>query len=137
MTQKLSTNKIPYRLADNGQQILVPQADVYQQRLDMAASGLPSTGNQGYSLLDSAGVTTSQFQQQIEYQQAVSDEYRGDDRIDNRRHVGTRKRGHPATKLVFHRRQPAKRLGPRKPPARRHPLGRASPSDRTPRRFEH
>ncbi|MCL6091960.1 MAG: flagellar M-ring protein FliF [Actinobacteria bacterium] len=74
MTQKLSTNKIPYRLADNGQQILVPQADVYQQRLDMAASGLPSTGNQGYSLLDSAGVTTSQFQQQIEYQQAVSDE---------------------------------------------------------------
>lgn len=74
ITQKLSTNKIPYRLADSGEQILVPEADVYQQRLDMAAAGLPSTGDQGYSLLDSAGVTTSQFQQQIEYQQAVSDE---------------------------------------------------------------
>lgn len=74
ITQKLSTNKIPYRLADDGEQILVPEADVYQERLDMAAAGLPSTGDQGYSLLDSAGVTTSQFQQQIEYQQAVSDE---------------------------------------------------------------
>ena len=40
----------------------------------MAAAGLPSSGDQGYSLLDSSGVTTSQFQQQVEYQQAVSDE---------------------------------------------------------------
>jgi len=74
ITQKLAANKVPYQLSEDGQQILVPQADVYQQRLDMAAAGLPSTGEQGYSLLDSAGVTTSQFQQQVEYQQAVSDE---------------------------------------------------------------
>jgi flagellar M-ring protein FliF len=53
---------------------MVPASDVYQQRLDMAADGLPSSGDQGYSLLDTAGVTTSEFQQQVEYQQAVSDE---------------------------------------------------------------
>jgi flagellar M-ring protein FliF len=74
ITQKLAANKVPYELAEDGQQVLVPQGDVYQQRLDMAAAGLPSSGDQGYSLLDNAGVTTSEFQQQVEYQQAVSDE---------------------------------------------------------------
>jgi flagellar M-ring protein FliF len=74
ITQKLATNKIPYELAEGGEQIMVPESDVYQQRLDMAAEGLPSSGDQGYSLLDTAGVTTSEFQQQVEYQQAVSDE---------------------------------------------------------------
>ncbi len=74
ITQKLATNKVPYELTEGGEQIMVPSADVYQQRLDMAADGLPSSGDQGYSLLDTAGVTTSEFQQQVEYQQAVSDE---------------------------------------------------------------
>jgi flagellar M-ring protein FliF len=74
ITQKLATNKIPYELTEGGEQIMVPEADVYQQRLDMAAAGLPASGDQGYSLLDTAGVTTSEFQQQVEYQQAVSDE---------------------------------------------------------------
>ena len=74
ITQKLATNKVPYELAEGGEQIMVPASDVYQQRLDMAAEGLPSSGDQGYSLLDTAGVTTSEFQQQVEYQQAVSDE---------------------------------------------------------------
>lgn len=74
ITQKLAADKVPYQLSEGGAQILVPQNDVYQQRLDMAAAGLPSSGDQGYSLLDSAGVTTSQFQQQVEYQQAVSDQ---------------------------------------------------------------
>jgi flagellar M-ring protein FliF len=74
ITQKLATNKIPYELAEGGEQVMVPASDVYQQRLDMAADGLPSSGDQGYSLLDTAGVTTSEFQQQVEYQQAVSDE---------------------------------------------------------------
>ena len=74
ITQKLATNKVPYELAEGGEQIMVPVGDVYQQRLDMAADGLPSSGDQGYSLLDTAGVTTSEFQQQVEYQQAVSDE---------------------------------------------------------------
>jgi flagellar M-ring protein FliF len=74
ITQKLAANKVPYQLSEGGQQVLVPEGDVYQQRLDMAAAGLPSSGDQGYTLLDSGGVTTSQFQQQVEYQQAVADE---------------------------------------------------------------
>ena len=37
ITQKLATNKIPYELAEGGEQIMVPESDVYQQRLDMAA----------------------------------------------------------------------------------------------------
>ena len=55
ITQKLAANKVPYELSEDGQQVMVPEGDVYQQRLDMAAAGLPSSGDQGYSLLDSAG----------------------------------------------------------------------------------
>lgn len=74
ITSKLSASKIPYQLVDGGTTILVPQSDVYQQRLDMSAAGLPSSTGSGYTLLDKAGITTSDFQQQVEYQQAVQTE---------------------------------------------------------------
>ena len=47
ITQKLAANKIPYELSEGGQQVMVPSSDVYQQRLDMAAAGLPSSGRPG------------------------------------------------------------------------------------------
>ena len=41
ITQKLTASKVPYQLANGGQTILVPQTQVYQERLDMAQAGLP------------------------------------------------------------------------------------------------
>jgi flagellar M-ring protein FliF len=74
ITDKLTSAKEPYKLADGGATILVPQKDVYQLRLDMAKANLPTGGVSGYSLLDKGGITTSQFQQNVEYQQALEGE---------------------------------------------------------------
>src|SRR5690349_12665731 len=57
ITSKLTANKTPYKLADNGQTIMVPGQKVYQLRLDMSSAGLPSGSAAGYSLLDKQGIT--------------------------------------------------------------------------------
>jgi flagellar M-ring protein FliF len=74
ITDKLTAQKEPFKLADGGTTILVPQKDVYQLRLDMAKDDLPASGSTGFDLLDKGGITTSQFQQNVEYQQAIEDE---------------------------------------------------------------
>src|SRR3954467_13351372 len=74
VTQKLTSNKVPYKLADGGQTVMVPQNQVYQQRLNLSASGLPTGGTQGYSLLDKQGITTSEFRQRVDYQRALEGE---------------------------------------------------------------
>jgi flagellar M-ring protein FliF len=74
ITDKLTGQKEPFKLADGGTSILVPQKDVYQLRLDMAKNNLPTGGVSGFALLDKGGVTTSQFQQNVEYQQAIEGE---------------------------------------------------------------
>ncbi|MGX7681053.1 flagellar basal-body MS-ring/collar protein FliF [Jatrophihabitans sp. DSM 45814] len=71
---KLNANKTPYKLAANGTEIMVAQKDVYQLRLAMSSSGLPSSGNSGYSLLDQEGITTSEFKQQVDFQRALEGE---------------------------------------------------------------
>jgi flagellar M-ring protein FliF len=74
IVDKLSTDNIPYKLGSAGTEILVPQSDVYATRLKMSSAGLPSSDQTGYSLLDKEGVTTSQFQQQVDYQRAMEGE---------------------------------------------------------------
>ncbi|MGH8890396.1 MAG: flagellar basal-body MS-ring/collar protein FliF, partial [Acidothermaceae bacterium] len=74
ITDKLTASKEPFKLADGGGTIMVPQKDVYQLRLDMAKNNLPASGQSGFSLLDKGGITTSQFQQNVEYQQALEGE---------------------------------------------------------------
>src|ERR1044072_452602 len=61
VTQELSSKGVQYRLADGGATVMVPQAQVYQLRLDMSAKGLPTGGSHGYALLDKQGVTTCEF----------------------------------------------------------------------------
>lgn len=74
VTAKLQSSKVPYQLTDGGQTILVPAADVNQERIDLAEAGLPSGGTVGLSLLDKEGITTSQFVQQADYQRALQGE---------------------------------------------------------------
>ncbi len=71
ITQQLTSQKIPYQLADGGTTVLVPAADVDQERVALAEQGLPQAGNVGFSNLEKSGVTTSDFVQQVEYQQAL------------------------------------------------------------------
>ncbi len=71
ITQQLASQKIPYQLGDGGSTVLVPAADVDQERIALAQQGLPQAGNVGFSNLEKSGITTSEFVQQVEYQQAL------------------------------------------------------------------
>ncbi|MHB1064511.1 MAG: flagellar basal-body MS-ring/collar protein FliF [Georgenia sp.] len=73
VVDQLATNGVPYELADGGATVLVPQDQLYDQRISLAASGLP-TSRDGYALLDDMGLTSSDFQQQITYQRALEGE---------------------------------------------------------------
>jgi len=78
ITAKLTEAKEPYQLADGGGTVLVPQADVYQQRINLSGAGLPAGGGggDGYSLLDKQSMTSSDFQQKVTYQRALEGELR-------------------------------------------------------------
>ena len=78
ITAKLTESKEAYQLADGGQTVLVPQADVYQQRINLSGAGLPAGGGggDGYSLLDKQSMTSSDFQQKVTYQRALEGELR-------------------------------------------------------------
>jgi flagellar M-ring protein FliF len=75
IVDQLRSQGVPYQLTDGGATVLVPEEQVYDQRLAAASAGLPadeSTG--GYSLLDEMGVTSSEFQQDVTYKRALEGE---------------------------------------------------------------
>ncbi len=74
ITAKLTSDKVPYQLADGGSTILVPSSDVDQERLSLAQAGLPATSTVGLSLLDKEGITSSNITQQADYLQALQGE---------------------------------------------------------------
>jgi len=74
ITDQLNTDGVPYQLTDGGATILVPQSQVYSERLKAASNGLPSSNEGGYSLLDKMGVTSSEFQQDVTYKRAIEGE---------------------------------------------------------------
>ncbi|WAA67048.1 flagellar basal-body MS-ring/collar protein FliF [Microbacterium oxydans] len=74
VVEQLRSSSVPYELADGGATVLVPEKDVYDQRLAAASAGLPSSNSGGYSLLDDMGVTTSEFQQSVTYKRAIEGE---------------------------------------------------------------
>ncbi|MCU1367716.1 MAG: flagellar M-ring protein FliF, partial [Ilumatobacteraceae bacterium] len=69
----LAAKNVEYSLTDAGHTVLVPTAQVYDLRVALAGSGLPSS-SQGYSLLDKQGITTSDYRQRIDYQRALEGE---------------------------------------------------------------
>ena len=74
VVEQLRSASVSYELTDGGATVLVPEAEVYDQRLAAAAAGLPSDSTDGYSLLDDLGVTTSEFQQSVAYKRAIEGE---------------------------------------------------------------
>lgn len=71
ITSQLTSQKVPYQLADGGSTVLVPANDVDQERVALAQQGLPEGSNVGFSELEKSGITSSEFVQQVEYQQAL------------------------------------------------------------------
>ncbi|PYI66855.1 flagellar M-ring protein FliF [Arthrobacter livingstonensis] len=71
---QLKTDNVPYQLTNGGSTILVPDDKVYEERLKSASAGLPAATTAGYSLLDTMGVTSSEFQQNVTYKRAMEGE---------------------------------------------------------------
>ena len=74
IVEQLEAADVRYELTDGGTTIMVPQQDVAAQRIAAAAAGLPGSESGGYALLDSMGVTASEFQQSVTYKRALEGE---------------------------------------------------------------
>ena len=74
IVEQLEAADVAYELSDGGTTIMVPQQDVAAQRIAAAANGLPGSETGGYALLDSMGVTASEFQQSVTYKRALEGE---------------------------------------------------------------
>jgi flagellar M-ring protein FliF len=74
IVEQLRTDNVPYQLADGGATILVPQSQVYALRVSLSGKNLPTGDSQGYSLLDSQGLTATDFQQNVAYRRALEGE---------------------------------------------------------------
>lgn len=73
VVDELTSRGVSYELTDAGHTVLVPKDQVYDLRVALAGAGLPAS-NEGYALLDSQGITTSEFRQRIDYQRALEGE---------------------------------------------------------------
>lgn len=76
ITAQLDAQKIPYQLSDGGTTILVPQAQVYGQRIKLATQGLPQGGTVGFSLFDKSSMLqgSDTFQEQVTLTRALEGE---------------------------------------------------------------
>ena len=72
---KLKENKVNYEIQEGGQgtTILVPAKSVDSTRLDLAAEGLPR-GNKGFELFDDSKLGVTEFQNKVNYLQALQGE---------------------------------------------------------------
>jgi len=75
VVEQLQGAGVPYEISGGGSSILVPEDQVYTQRLAAAAAGIPEgSDGGGYALLDDMGVTSSEFQQSVTYKRALEGE---------------------------------------------------------------
>ena len=70
----LQQMNVPYRFAEGGTAIMVPEASVHEARLKLASQGLPKGGQAGFELMENQKFGTSQFTEQVNYQRALEGE---------------------------------------------------------------
>ncbi len=75
VVDQLARRHIPYLIAANGSEILVPAEQVAEARLALARDGLPAGGSIGYEIFDrSDGLAATEFQQKINETRALEGE---------------------------------------------------------------
>jgi flagellar M-ring protein FliF len=72
--EQLTSQKIPYKIEDNGKTIKVPQDKVYETRLSLAGKGVLNSGIVGYELFDKTTMGMSEFLQKLNYKRALEGE---------------------------------------------------------------
>jgi flagellar M-ring protein FliF len=71
---ELERQKLPYRLADGGTTVLVPQSQVHGTRLKVMSKELPLKGTVGFELFNNADLGLTEFAQKVNYQRALQGE---------------------------------------------------------------
>lgn len=74
IVKELDKNKVPYKLADGGQSILVPQDQVDATRVNILGGDLPLKGIVGFELFNESDMGLTEFAQRINYQRALQGE---------------------------------------------------------------
>lgn len=74
IVEKLQKDRVEYQLAEGGTAVLVPQAHVYELRLNFAAEGIPRGGGVGFEIFDKTSLGTTDFVQRLNYQRALQGE---------------------------------------------------------------
>ncbi len=70
----LTQMNVPYRYAEGGGAILVPNDKVHDARLRLASQGLPKGGTVGYELLENQRFGVTQFQERLNFQRGLEGE---------------------------------------------------------------
>lgn len=73
IVQHLQQNKIPYELS-NEDTILVPKAQVYEQRIALASKGIPKSSKVGFEIFDTKDFGATDFDQKIKFLRATEGE---------------------------------------------------------------
>ncbi len=71
--EQLKTMKVPYKLENNGETLMVPEDDVYEVRAELASSGALQ-GGPGFELFDQSNLGVTDFEQKVDYQRALQGE---------------------------------------------------------------
>jgi flagellar M-ring protein FliF len=70
----LDQMQVPYRLADEGKTIMVPDAQVYETRMKLVSQGVPKGGSVGFELFKDSDYGVTEFAQKINFQRALQGE---------------------------------------------------------------
>ena len=71
---ELDKRKVPYRIGEGGNTLLVPAEQLHNLRLQLAEQGLPQAGNVGFEILDKQAFGVSQFAEHINFQRGLEGE---------------------------------------------------------------
>ncbi|HQF53710.1 MAG TPA: flagellar basal-body MS-ring/collar protein FliF [Fibrobacteria bacterium] len=74
IVEGLKSGKVEYRLENDGKDILVKKSQLDEQRLALAAQGLPKSGFVGWEIFDKTQLGLTDFVQNINYRRALEGE---------------------------------------------------------------
>ena len=74
VVDELNSQKIVYKIEDNGRTIKVAKEKLYDVRLDLAGKGIPGSGVLGYEIFDNNTMGMSEFMQKLNYKRALEGE---------------------------------------------------------------
>lgn len=72
--EQLKTQKVPYKVEAGGSVIKVPDSQISELRIELAARGLPEGSGVGFEIFDKSSISTTDFVQNINYIRAIEGE---------------------------------------------------------------